>query len=84
MHINWPGGREVAISLIILLGLSVPFLPVPGDYMTRMEVRFYARGMATPHAFTARTLHNICTVMAAALAYEDPQTGQYTRITCED
>jgi len=83
MHIKWSNGRDIAISLAVLVALALPFMPVPGDHMTRMEVRFNT-GAAAPRAFNTRTLHSICTVAAAALAYEDPQTGQYTRITCGD
>ncbi|MGA3306540.1 MAG: hypothetical protein ABSC26_11145 [Stellaceae bacterium] len=84
MHIKWSNGRDIAVSLLILLGLAVPFVPVPGDRMTQMEVRFHTRGMAAPQAFSTRTDHSICAVMSSALAFEDPQTGEYTRISCED
>lgn len=82
MHINWSAGRDLAISLLVLLSLAIPFMSFPGDHLTRMEVRFHASGIQPPRAFTARTLHSVCTVMAAALAYDDPKTGQYTRINC--
>ncbi|MGH6969493.1 MAG: hypothetical protein ACREEL_08055 [Stellaceae bacterium] len=81
MQINWSAGRDLAISFLLLLALAIPFMPVPGDHVTRMHVRFHTHG-AAPHAFTAETLHSICTVMAATLAYNDPRTGQYTRISC--
>lgn len=84
MHVKWSNGRDIALSLFILLGLAVPFVPVPGDRETQMEVRFHTRGMAAPHVFSAQTQHSICTVMSTALAYEDPRTGEYTRIRCED
>ncbi len=82
MQIKWSAGRDLAISLLVLLILAIPFVPVPGDHVTRVDVRFHTSSMAAPRAFTARTLHSICTVMAAALAYNDPHTGQYTRISC--
>jgi hypothetical protein len=82
MQIKGSTGRDLAISLLVLLALAIPFMPVPGDHLTLMHVRFHTREMAAPRAFTARTLHSICTVMAAALAYNDPHTGQYTRISC--
>ena len=84
MHVKWSSGRDIAVSLFILLGLAVPFVPVPGDHETLMEVRFHTSGMAKPHVFSAQTQHSICAVMSSALAYEDPRTGEYTRIRCED
>ncbi len=82
MRVDSSGGRDLAISLVALLALAMPFLSFPGDHLTRMEVRFHGSGMAAPRAFTARTLRSVCTVMAAALAYDDPKTGRYTRIRC--
>ena len=81
MQIDWSNRRDLAISFLALLALAIPFMPIPGDHETRMYVRFHARG-AAPHAFTAYTLHSVCTMMATALAYNDPKTGQYTRISC--
>jgi hypothetical protein len=75
-------GRDLAILALLVLALAVPLMPVPGDYMTRVHVRFHAHAMAAPRAFTARTLHSVCTVLAAAVAYDDPRTGHYTRISC--
>lgn len=82
MHVNWSAGRDLAISLLVLMSLAIPFMSFPGDHLTRVEVRFHASGMRTPRAFTARTMHSVCTVMATALAYNDPKTGQYPRISC--
>jgi hypothetical protein len=84
MHVKWSSGRDIAVSLLILIGLAVPFVPVPGDRLTQMEVRFHTRGMAKPQAFNTQTQHSICAVMASALAFDDPRTGEYTRIRCED
>jgi hypothetical protein len=82
MQLKGLNGRDLAIGFLVLILLAIPFLSVPGDHPTLMRVRFHTREMAAPHAFTARTLHSICVVMAAALAYNDPRTGQYTRISC--
>jgi len=81
MQFNWSAGRDWAVSFLALLALALPFMPIPGDHETRMYVRYHTRG-AAPHAFSTDTLHSICTVMARALAYNDPKTGQYTRINC--
>lgn len=72
---------NAAASFIVFLGLALPFIPVPGDNLTRIHVRFLARGMARPRFFTAVTYHSICAVMAPAMAFEDQKTGQFTRIT---
>ncbi|MDE1930438.1 MAG: hypothetical protein KGI43_02650 [Alphaproteobacteria bacterium] len=81
MQINWSNSRDVAIAFLALLALAIPFLPIPGDHEIRMYVRYHTHGTA-PRAFSTYTLHSICTVMATALAYNDPKTGQYTRISC--
>lgn len=82
MQLKWSTGRDLAISVLVLLSLSIPFMWVPGDHITLMHVRFHTRDMAAPRAFTAHTLHSVCSVMASVLAYNDPRTGQYTRISC--
>ena len=74
--------RIAAGSLLILLGLGLPFLPVPGDRVTKIAVQFRTAEMAQPAGFTARTKSSICRALAAALAYEDPAGGGYTRIAC--
>lgn len=82
---KWPKeNREIALSFVVFLGLALPFMPVPGDGLTRMDVHFHTSGMARPHAFTAQTKRSICQVLAATLAFESPETGEYTRITCAE
>jgi hypothetical protein len=82
MHLKFPGHRDILVSLIILLVLALPFLPLPGDYMTQMEVRLHTHG--DEHAFNMHTLYNVCAVMETTLAFEDPGTGEYTRIRCDN
>jgi hypothetical protein len=74
--------RDAAILLVIGLGLAVPFLPVPGDHMTDIAVRFRDAGMSVPHRFTGRTLESICRVLAATLSYDDRKGGDFTRFDC--
>jgi len=77
------GAGEIILSLLVLLGLALPFLPLPGDMRTRMEVRFQAPGMTAPRSFDVSTTVSACTVLARALEYDDAATGHYTRIACE-
>jgi hypothetical protein len=79
---KWSTARAIALSLPVFLGLALPFLPVPGDGAARMHVHFHTAGMAAPRAFSATTTRSICAVMAAALAFENHETGAYTRVTC--
>ena len=74
--------RDAALSALILFGLAAPFLPLPGDRMTRIAVRFQTGDMPAPENFTTRTTHSICTALSAALSYSDPSTGEYVRIDC--
>ena len=50
--------------------------------MTQMEVRLHTHG--DEHAFNMHTLYNVCAVMETTLAFEDPGTGEYTRIRCDN
>ena len=74
--------RLAAGSLLVLFGLALPFIPLPGDHITRIAIKFRTEARAEPRSFTADTSANICTVLAAALAYDDPTSGGFTRIDC--
>lgn len=74
--------RLAAGSLLVLLGLALPFIPVPGNQTTRMAVRFRTEAMAKPKGFIADAPADVCAVLAAALAFEDRATGRFTRIDC--
>jgi len=74
--------REFAWVALILVGLALPLLPIPGDALARMDVQFQRPGMSAPHAFSTRTLLSACSILAATLAFEDPKTGDFTRISC--
>lgn len=74
---------NAAASFVVFFGLAIPFLPLPGAHATRAHVRFLTSGMARPHSFSALTSGTTCSVMATAMAYEDHQTGQFTRVDCD-
>lgn len=74
--------RAAAATFVVLLGLALPFIPIPGDRVTRIAVQFRATATNEPTHFTARTMASICNVLAAAMAYDDPQNGGYTHIDC--
>lgn len=78
------GARDMIIATLLLLVLALPFLPIPGDGATQMRVHFRTGDMAQPRDFTTETSRSICTVMAAALTYEDPATGEYARVACTE
>jgi len=75
-------GRLAAGSLLVFLGLALPFIPVAGDRITPIAVQFRTADMAAPASFTASTTKSICKLLAASMAYEDPASGGYTRIDC--
>jgi len=77
------GRGDRLVPLAVLLVLALPLVPIPGDSRAMMQVSFRAAGMTAPRAFHAPTMASACGVMARALAYDDPATGNFTRITCE-
>jgi hypothetical protein len=76
--------RDVAAGLLVLGSLALPFLPLPGDGAARMKVDFRTGADARPQLLSTNTTLSVCTVMAAALSYEDPHTGAFTRVKCRD
>ena len=78
---SW-GRSEVALSLVALAALALPLMPIPGDTPAQMEVRFHTADMKAPRVFVTSTMWSACRILAAALTYDDPATGSFTRITC--
>lgn len=76
--------RDIAAGLLVLGSLALPFLPLPGDGAARMKVDFRTASGARPQFLSTNTTRSVCTVMAAALSYEDPQTGAFTKVKCQD
>ncbi len=80
-----PKGVDYPVAawlLLALLGLALPFIPVPGDRHTRIVVQFRRPEMAAPTRFSAHTTATICQVLTAAMAYEDPAKGYHTQVGC--
>ena len=76
------GLLEATLALIVLLGLALPFMRVPGEHPTRIAVRFQTADMARPGGFTVHISSNICYVLRAFLSYQDPSSGEFVEITC--
>lgn len=75
--------RDATAALIVAASLALPFLPLPGDGTARMKVDFRIPGDKKPQLVLTETTRSVCAVMAAALAYDNPQTGAFTRINCQ-
>jgi len=74
--------RERAFLTLAFIGLTAPFMPVPGDHATRIAVQFRRPGMIAARAFDARTEASICTLMRTTLSFGNPPRGIFTRIDC--
>ena len=84
MRGNRANVRDVVGGALITGALALPLLPLAGDGAARMHVDFRTGEMTKPRAFTTATSRSVCAVMAAALAYENPSTGTYTRVACSE
>jgi hypothetical protein len=76
------GFLEATLALIVLLGLALPFIRVPGEHPTRIAVRFQTADMPRPGGFTVHISSSICYVMRALLSYQEPTSGEFVQITC--
>jgi hypothetical protein len=76
--------RDVAAGIFVAVALAMPFASMLWDGAARMKVHFRTSEMEKPRAFSTETSKSVCTVMAAALSYEDPSTGEYTHVACSE
>lgn len=76
--------HDMAAGLLVVLALALPFVRLPGDSAARMKVHFRSDNGETPRVLSTETSHSLCTVMAAALSYEDPDTGAFTQVNCSE
>jgi hypothetical protein len=76
--------RDVAAAVLVTGALALPFLPFPGDGAARMKVHFRTADAEHARAFTTETSRSLCLVMAAALTYENRDSGTFTRVACDE
>jgi len=84
MHRKPSTARDIAAGTFVLAALTLPLVPLPGGNPAQMQVQYRTSEMAKAKDFSTTTSHSACTVMAAALSYENRDTGEYTRIACAD
>ncbi len=78
-RLNW---RERITAILVVLGLALPFVPVPGDGLARMNIAHRSDTALKPAEFTTQAPLSVCMVLAYSLDYENPETGGYTHIAC--
>ena len=75
--------RERLLGTLVVASLALPFIPVPGDRMAQMRAVRRDETTAQPIKVTTEVPRSVCRVLAFSLAYEDPDTGAYTRVRCK-
>jgi hypothetical protein len=78
--LNW---RERLLGTAIVASFALPFIPVPGDGIAHMKAVRRDEAMTQPVKMTTDAPRSVCAVLAFSLAYEDPETGAYTRVACK-
>jgi len=78
--LNW---RERLLATAIFAGLALPFIPVPGDGMAHMKAVRRDEAATPPVKVSTQAPRSVCEVLAFSLAYENPETGAYTRVACK-
>jgi len=78
--LNW---RECLLATAIVMGLALPFIPVPGDGMAHMKAVRRDEATTQPVKVATQAPRSVCAVLAFSLAYENPETGAYTRVACK-
>jgi hypothetical protein len=81
MHIRRSSFNDIAVVALVLAALAVPVMHLVSD-AARMHINFRSAEMAKPQTFTTDTSRSTCALMAAALGYENPETGAFTRVDC--
>jgi hypothetical protein len=71
------------VATTIVAGLALPFIPVPGDGMAHMKAVRREEATTEPVKVTTQAPRSVCAVLAFSLAYENPETGAYTRVACK-
>ena len=79
-RLSW---RERLLATMVVGSLALPFVPVPGDGMAHMKAVRRDEGTAAPVKVSTQAPKSVCEVLAFSLAYENPETGAYTRVACK-
>ena len=79
-RLSW---RERLLATVIVGSFALPFVPVPGDGMAHMKAVRRDEATSQPVKITTQAPRSVCEVMAFSLAYENPETGAYTRVACK-
>ena len=75
--------RERLLATMIVASLALPFIPVPGDGMAHMKAVRRDETTTGPVKVATQAPRSVCEVLAFSLAYENPETGAYTRVACK-
>ena len=75
--------RERSLATVIVASLALPFIPVPGDGMAHMRAVRREEAGTHPVKLNTEAPKSVCKVLAFSLAYENPETGAYTRVACK-
>ena len=81
MQIRRSSFHDIAAVALVLAALALPVMHLVSD-AARMHIKFRTAEMAKPQSFTTDTSRSTGTLMAAALGYENPDTGAFTRVDC--
>ena len=79
-RLSW---RERLLATGIVASLALPFIPVPGDGMAHMKAVRRDEAGTHPVKVSTQAPKSVCEVLAFSLAYENPETGAYTRVACK-
>jgi hypothetical protein len=79
-RLNW---RERLLATVIVGSFALPFVPVPGDGMAHMKAVRRDESTTAPVKISTQAPRSVCEVLAFSLAYENPETGAYTRVACK-
>jgi hypothetical protein len=74
--------HDIVAGAIVAAALALPFIPLPDGGAARMKVQFRTVDSGKPQSFSTDTSQSVCTIMAAALNYENPQDGAFTHVKC--
>ena len=75
--------RERLVAMMFVASLALPFIPVPGDGMAHMKAVRRDEATTRPVKVATQAPRSVCEVLAFSLAYENPETGAYTRVACK-